>query len=171
MPRNVEIKARVPDRDALREKALGLATSDPVVLHQHDVFYRAARGRLKLRRFPDGTAELIGYERPDAAGPKVSDYAIFRTADGGTLHGILADALGVRGEVVKTRTLLMAGRTRIHLDAVEGLGDFLELEVVLADREDEAAGEAEARALLDRLGVAAGDLVTGAYLDLLEELP
>ena len=34
-----------------------------------------------------------------------------------------------------TRTLLMAGRTRIHLDVVAGLGHFLELEVVLRDGE------------------------------------
>ena len=80
---------------------------------------------------------------------------------------VLAAALPVRGVVRKRRELLLCGRTRIHLDRVEGLGEFLELEVVLAEGEDLAAGEAEARALMARLEVDPGDLVTGAYMDLL----
>jgi adenylate cyclase class IV len=168
MPRNVEIKARVHDLAALREVAAGIATEDPVVLQQHDVFYRVGAGRLKLRRFPDGRSELIRYQRSDASGPKTSDYDIFCTGDGQALHDLLAAALGVRGEVIKTRTLLVAGRTRIHLDRVAGLGDFMELEVVLEEGESSAAGEAEARDLMRRLGVDPDDLVTGAYLDLLE---
>lgn len=170
MPRNVEIKARVRDPAALRAAAEAVATAPPIVLEQHDVFYRVESGRLKLRRFPQGPAELIRYQRADDTGPKTSDYAIFRTDDGAALHALLAAALGIRGEVVKTRTLVMAGRTRIHLDAVRGLGDFMELEVVLAEDEDEAAGEAEARDLMARLGIGPGDLVTGAYLDLIEEI-
>ena len=42
---------------------------------------------------------------------------------------LLTAALGVRGQVIKTRTLYIAGQTRIHIDQVQGLGDFLELEV------------------------------------------
>ncbi|KAG0899736.1 hypothetical protein G6F32_017347 [Rhizopus arrhizus] len=61
----------------------------------------------------------------------------------------------------------MAGRTRIHLDRVEGLGEFLELEVVLRDGESAAAGMEEARTLMDGLGVAPTQLRAGAYLDLL----
>ncbi|HZT56537.1 MAG TPA: CYTH domain-containing protein, partial [Burkholderiaceae bacterium] len=59
------------------------------------------------------------------------------------------------------------GRTRVHLDRVEGLGDFLELEVVLRDDESAADGVAEAHALLRRLRVDAAQLVSGAYVDLL----
>jgi len=168
LPRNVEIKARVRDLAALRAAAVTIATAEPVILHQHDVFYRVECGRLKLRRFPDGPAELIRYHRPDTDGPKTSDYAIFRTDDGRGLHDLLAAALGIRGEVVKTRTLVMAGRTRIHLDEVEGLGDFMELEVVLRDEEDDAVGEAEAGELMEKLGIGPDDLVTGAYIDMLE---
>ena len=168
MPRNVEIKARVRDMTALHAAAAEVATGDSVVLHQHDVFYRVECGRLKLRRFPDGPAELIRYQRPDASGPKTSDYDIFRTDDGQGLHDLLAAALGIRGEVVKKRTLVMAGRTRIHLDEVENLGDFMELEVVLEDDEDDEVGGAEARELMEKLGIGPADLVTGAYLDMLE---
>jgi adenylate cyclase class IV len=71
------------------------------------------------------------------------------------------------GRVRKRRTLLMVGRTRIHLDAVEGLGDYMELEVVLRDGEPDAAGSAEAEALMQALGLAKAPRLAGAYLDLL----
>ena len=71
--------------------------------------------------------------------------------------------------VRKRRLLYVVGRTRIHLDEVEGLGAFLELEVVLADGEEEAEGEAIARHLMGELGVRDEDRVARAYIDLLEE--
>lgn len=168
MAANVEIKARVADPAALRERAVALADWPAQRLEQTDTFFTVPTGRLKLREFGDGTAELIQYERPDADGPKLSRYRRLDVPDPAGLKAALADALGVRAVVVKHRDVLMAGRTRIHLDRVEGLGDFMELEVVLAEGEDLAAGEAEARDLMTRLGIAATDLVTGAYVDLLE---
>ena len=61
--------------------------------------------------------------------------------------------------------LYLAGRTRIHLDAVEGLGEFLELEVVLRDGESAEDGVAEARRIMAALGIGPGHLVEGAYVD------
>ena len=167
MPRNVEIKARVRRPAELHRRAANLADGPPTLIRQRDTFYAAARGRLKLRDFGDGHGELIAYERPDREGPKTSSYLIAPTEDPAALHAALAAALGVRGVVVKERTLLLSGRTRIHLDRVEGLGEFLELEVVLAADEDEAVGRAEAEDLMARLGVAAADLIDRAYIDLL----
>ncbi len=168
MSRNVEIKARLRDPAATAARARELAAAEAVVINQRDTFFACPEGRLKLREFADGRGELIFYRRPDQAGPKVSDYALAPVEDARALLAVLEAALPVRGVVAKRRSLLMCGRTRIHLDEVEGLGSFLELEVVL--RGDEAAtdGEAEARRLLDALGIPARDLVEGAYLDLLE---
>jgi len=164
--RNVEIKARVRDAARLRERALALADGPPELIVQTDTFFAVPSGRLKLRAFADGGGELIFYERPDAAGPKTSRYGIAPVADAAALLAVLAAALPRRGVVRKERELLLAGRTRIHLDRVDALGDFLELEVVLAEGEDAAAGEAEARQLLRRLGIEDADLVSGAYIDL-----
>ena len=72
-----------------------------------------------------------------------------------------------RRRVVKHRTLLLAGRTRIHLDRVQDLGEFLELEVVLRDGEEAGDGVAEARMLMQRLGIRPDQLIECAYLDLL----
>lgn len=167
MARNVEIKARVADLDAVEKQARAIATSGPEEIFQDDTFFRCGRGRLKLRDFGDGTGQLIHYDRADEAGPKLSDYAIAPTDEPAALRDTLARAFEVPGRVVKHRRLYLVGQTRVHLDIVEGLGPFVELEVVLRDSETVEEGMAVARKLLGQLGIAEGQLVTGAYLDLL----
>ena len=167
MARNIEIKARIASVEALLPLALDCADGPAELIAQDDTFFTCATGRLKLRVFADGRGELIAYARPDASGPKTSDYSIAPVADPDALRAALSRALGASGRVVKQRTLLMAGRTRLHLDRVEGLGDFLELEVVLRDGESAHDGAAVAHALLARLQVDASQLVAGAYVDLL----
>lgn len=170
MARNVEIKARFPDdaeADRVGRRACELATAPVESLQQDDSFFRCAQGRLKLRVFADGQGELIAYARADTAGPKTSTYCRTPAADPDGLRAALAASCGLIGRVCKQRRVVLVGRTRIHLDTVEGLGRFLELEVVLRDDEPACDGVDEAEALMTRLGVAPGWLVEGAYLDLL----
>ena len=167
MARNIEIKARVPSLDALLPRVRALADHGPELITQDDTFFACAHGRLKLRVFAPGQGELIAYARPDASGPKACDYLITPVADPKSLRASLSRALGVCGRVVKQRTLFLVGGTRVHLDRVDGLGEFLELEVVLTDDADETLGVAEAHALLRQLQVDASQLVAGAYVDLL----
>ena len=102
------------------------------------------------------------------SGPKRSNYSIFETHDPNGLKNTLSLALGVRGVVRKKRTLYLVGQTRVHLDEVEGLGEFMELEVVLRPGQPDAEGQAIARDLMTRLGVEEKDLLECAYMDLLE---
>ncbi len=170
MARNVEIKARANDFAAQHTRAAALADGPPVLLTQRDIFYRTTHGRLKLR-LEGEHATLIGYARADASGPKLSDYRLYPVAAAEALDECLRQALPVRGIVAKTRTLYLVGQTRIHLDQVEGLGDFLELEVVLRPEQSLAEGQALARTLMDQLGIAETDLLEVAYIDLLDPLP
>ncbi len=169
MPRNIEIKARIESVEALQPRAAAVADHGPTQIAQDDSFYECPNGRLKLRRFGPDSGELIFYRRADEAGPKESFYLRSPTNEPGTLHAVLAAAWGVRGRVVKQRTLYLAGRARIHLDRVRDLGDFLELEVVLADGEPAEAGLQEAHELMARLGVEPSQLIQGAYLDALDQ--
>ena len=137
MPRNVEIKCRVRDLARCRSVASGLASADNreggdgmVVLKQRDVFFRVPSGRLKLRFLRDRPSQLIAYQRGDKSGPKTSDYSIAEVGAPEDMADVLGRALGVLGEVRKTRYLYIVGQTRVHCDSVEGLGDFLELEVI-----------------------------------------
>jgi predicted adenylyl cyclase CyaB len=168
MARNIEIKARAQQFDQLRERAAELSPEAPLIFRQQDFFYDVPRGRLKLRQFDDGTpAELIFYQRDDRDGPKASYYTRSPVTNPEAMHSLLATALTTRGIVTKERHVYITGRTRIHLDRVDGLGDFVELEVVLAQDDDEEDGHAEAHAMFARLGVPESDLVAVAYVDLL----
>ncbi len=171
MPRNIEIKASVDDVAAVTARAATLADSGPTEIFQDDTFFACPNGRMKLRAFSAEKGELIFYQRPDQTGPKESFYVIAPTSCPDELRDALARGYGVIGRVRKRRTLFLAGRTRIHLDRVEGLGDFLELEVVLAENESAEAGRAVAQDLLQKLGVGTEQLVARAYVDLLAQLP
>ncbi len=149
-------------------RASAMATEGPFTLTQDDSFFASPRGRLKLRCMPEG-AELIAYVRADDAGPKLSQYWRSPVPEPESLREALAQTLGLLGRVRKQRLLYLVGRTRVHIDEVEGLGDFLELEVVLRDEESLAEGEHEAQRLLQQLGVPLSDCVTHAYLDLLAQ--
>lgn len=167
MARNVEIKARIDSVDKLLPRAQAIADGGPTEIVQDDTFFSCPNGRLKLRAFSETAGELIFYQRPDQAGPKESSYLISPTASPDTLREVLSLAYGASGRVRKHRTLFMAGRTRIHLDRVEGLGDFLELEVVLSEGETTESGVRVAHELLARLGISPQQLIEGAYVDLL----
>jgi adenylate cyclase class IV len=167
MARNIEIKARIDSVEALLPRAQALADGPPQRIDQDDTFFVCTHGRLKLRDFGDGRGELIHYHRADTDGPKLSDYVRVATSEPAALREALARAQGVLGRVRKTRLLLLVGQTRIHLDRVESLGDFMELEVVLRDEQPFEDGEPVAEALMQQLGVAPGQRLAGAYLDLL----
>jgi adenylate cyclase class IV len=167
MARNVEIKASVGDLAPVEARARAIATRGPEDLVQDDTFFRCASGRLKLREFGDGRGELIHYARADEAGPRVSDYSIAPTASPAELRATLARAFGILGRVTKRRRLYLVERTRIHLDSVDGLGAFVELEVVLRETESPQDGRVVAEEMMKRLGIGPEQLVTGAYLDLL----
>ncbi|XP_069485561.1 uncharacterized protein [Ambystoma mexicanum] len=167
MPSNVEIKASVKNLELLMSKAQSLSGSHGERITQRDTFFIVPRGRLKLRDFMNGHGQLIFYERPDLDGPKLSNYSISATADPTGLATVLSESLGVRGVVMKERQLFMVGQTRIHVDRVEGLGHFLELEVVLTDGQSPVEGEAIAQSLMKELGIQPDALITGAYIDLL----
>ena len=167
MARNVEIKARVTDLTALEASVQTIADSGPVEIFQDDCFFQSPEGRLKLRDFGDGRGELIYYQRPDQSGPKHCHYEIAPTDQPDQLRLVLALAWGEAGRVRKNRRLYLIGRTRIHLDQVEGLGDFMELEVVLNDDEFTASGQQEADGLMAELGISAADLVDCAYVDMI----
>jgi predicted adenylyl cyclase CyaB len=167
MARNIEIKARLDSLDGMAAKVAALADQGPIEIWQDDTFFACARGRMKLRTFSPREGQLIFYRRPDQAGPKESFFVISPTASPDSLREALILAYGQAGRVRKHRTLYLVGRTRVHLDQVEGLGPFLELEVVLADGERPEAGVEEARRLMASLGIPESRLVEEAYVDLL----
>jgi len=168
MATNIEIKARVDDFEALKARAESLSDRPLKIIPQEDTFFNTGKGRLKLRIQAPDVGYLIYYERQDQGGPKRSDYHLAETHDPDNLKTALSLAYGIRGVVKKTRYLYLVGQTRIHLDEVEGLGYFMELEVVMRANQEDAEGQAIAEDLMRRLGVREEALIEGAYMDMLE---
>ena len=172
MPRNIEIKTRIDSVNALLPRAQAVSGGELETIHQDDTFFRVPHGRLKLREFADGSAELIHYHRPDSGEAKASDYVRLAVPDAAALREALARGCGLLGRVRKTRWLLLANdgafRTRIHLDRVEGLGEFMELEVVLQDGQRDADGADAAERLMAALGLGDAPRLAGSYYDLLQ---
>ena len=169
MPTNIEIKFRVGSLAAIEEKAAAIASSGPELIIQEDIFFPVASGRLKLRKFADGDAELIGYHRDDSDTVRESSWMAYRSTDPNQLHCVLERTLGSGLTVRKSRTLYMVDNTRIHLDHVECLGEFVELEVVLPDSQESSAvqGEEIANRLIRLLKLDGEERISVAYVDLL----
>ncbi len=169
MPANIEIKARATNFLEIKKRARTLSDKPVETIPQEDIFFNVPQGRLKLRILGANNAQLIYYTRPDQEGPKRSDYHIAHISDPENLKRVLELAYGIRGVVKKTRYLYLVGQTRVHLDDVEGLGQFMELEVVMREGQSDAEGQEIAEGLMTSLGVERSDLLEGAYMDMLEK--
>jgi predicted adenylyl cyclase CyaB len=166
---NVEVKARARDPAHLRRILEGLCTTPAEAILQEDIFFfQTGKGRLKLRIIGADHGELIYYERDNVAGPKRSNYLITPCADPTSLRVLLSTAMGTRGCVTKQRLLYRIGNTRVHLDQVDGLGSFVELEVVLNESQTCEEAKSIAEEIMKQLGICETDLVEEAYIDLLE---
>jgi adenylate cyclase class IV len=164
---NVEWKAKARDPNRQQTLAARLADGPSEILEQVDTFFPVPHGYLKLRQFSVERGELIHYFRPVQFGPKLSKYSLVPTDQPGALRDCLVQALGMLGEVRKRRTVFIVGQSRIHLDEVERLGNFLEVEVVLHAEQIVAEGERIATALRRDLEVQEEDLIDVAYIELL----
>jgi homotetrameric cytidine deaminase len=161
--RNVELKALDPDPARSLAVCRELGAEDRGVLRQRDTYFRARSGRLKLREEEPGGAVLIQYDRPDAAQARESRYRLTRVEDPDELRASLDAALGTLVVVDKERHLLLWDGVRIHLDTVQGLGSFVELEGV-APPESDLEPEREKVARLQReLGIE--EVLTDSYSD------
>jgi predicted adenylyl cyclase CyaB len=170
MPRNIEIKAKVHNSNHLRLLIENIAGTPVQLIFQEDIFFNSHSGRLKLRILSPDRGELIYYQRPDQNGPKESNYIISPTTEPHSLKKVLTSAYGVRGIIQKQRELYRVGQTRIHLDRVEGLGEFLELEFVMQKGQTDAEGMETLEYLMDKLGIERKDLINCAYIDLLSQM-
>ncbi len=167
----VEIKARCSDHENVRRKLKEWGAKFLGRETQVDIFYHVPRGRLKLRR-SESENLLIGYERPDIRGPKHCRVNLYACGDAEALDRVLADCLGRKVVLKKEREHYILGNVKFHLDHVEQLGTFLEIEVLGKRGVDKVSDlMAICHDFMNRCGVKPEDLVEQAYADLLEELP
>ena len=164
--KNLEFKANCNSLDLLRQRLDNLQAEHRRTMKQIDTYFNVPQGRLKLREINTHEAELIYYERSDLAESRYSNYQICDIPEPMAFKQIATMALGVKGVVEKQRELWMFGDTRIHLDEVKNLGQFVELETVIHSQ-TEAEAQMEHQLVKDTLGIREGDLVSVSYSDLI----
>ncbi len=161
--RNVELKAIDPDPRASLEVCRALGADDRGTIVQRDTYFAVARGGLKLREEKPGRPHLIQFERADEPRQRESRYRIIEVGDGPALCAALDATIGIRAVVLKRRRLLLWQSVRIHLDEVEQLGSFVELEAVAPPDSDLAHEHKLIAELRDALGIADERLVALGY--------
>jgi adenylate cyclase, class 2 len=165
--RNIELKARLRDRNEALGACKTLNAAYQGDIHQVDTYFHVPQGRLKLREADPGRDELVFYRRPDVAGPKGCDYILEPVNR--TIKPFLAEALGVLAVVDKVRTLYLWENVRIHLDDVRNLGAFIEFEAVLSDEYDDQDGCNKLQQLIHQFDLRNEDQMEVSYLDLIME--
>ncbi len=163
--RNIELKASDPDPERSLAVVLGLGARDRGVLRQRDTYFRVNRGRLKLREEEPGGATLVQYDRVDADEARVSSYRLVPIEDPRKLCDALEASLGTLAVVEKARHLLLWQSVRIHLDRVEGLGNFVELEGVATQDSDLADELDRVTRLTEALEIAPERILRNSYSD------
>ena len=167
----VEIKARCSDQESVRRKLEDWGARSQGIQTEVDIFYNVPHGRLKLRH-SESEKMLIGYQRPDVGGPKHCLVNLYPCGDTEALDRLLSASLGRKLVLEKQRERYILDNVRFHLDRVERLGTFLEIEVLGRRGVDEVEDlRAVCRDLMNKCAVQPEDLVEQAYADLLEELP
>ena len=163
---NVEIKARCADLASAKKIALGLGAQFAGELQQTDTYFNVARGRLKLREINGRESQLIYYERPDESAARLSNYHIFPVTNPELLKAMLNGALGIWRVIEKQRELYWFENVRIHLDHVEGLGDFIEFEGILESADQTREVQGKVAKLQQNFHISSSDLIGLSYSDL-----
>lgn len=124
---NIEVKARCNNGEFianyLKEHNAHFKGTD----HQTDTYFNVAKGRLKLR---EGNIEnnLIYYERDNDPHARESNFQLVNVPDAKGLKDVLSRSLHVKIVVQKRREIYFIENVKVHLDEIEGLGTFVEIE-------------------------------------------
>ena len=164
---NIELKARYPDREKAIRICERLGARFVHSERQRDTYFSTGAYRMKLRESSLGKHWMIWYSRPDDLQARKSSYRLLPVADPAEKRRIFGDTMGVKAEVEKARHLYVFGSTRIHIDYVEGLGDFIEFEYLVGEKAPEAKGHEVIADLRDEFDINDEDLIAGSYSDLI----
>jgi adenylate cyclase, class 2 len=166
----IEIKAKCSGQSNARKVLQEHSAVFKGVDHQVDTYFNVTEGRLKLR---EGKIEnfLIHYNREDQQGPKRSDVLLYKSEPGSSLKNILIKALGVLTVVDKTREIYFINNVKFHLDNIEGLGSFIEIEAIGTDGSiDPEQLQSQCRYYMELLNISDNDLISRSYSDLMMHL-
>lgn len=165
----VELKARVDDLTAFRNKLIRYGAKQKGVFHQIDTYYEVPKGRLKLREVEGkADAELIYYERENVTVPKRSSIFILTIPKPQTFKQILERIMKITTIVDKVREIYLYESIQVHLDRVKSLGSFIEFELVSSqDADQQKKDQLRLEKLREKLDISPERLERLSYSDLI----
>lgn len=165
--KNIELKIVLSDPKAVINELKKAKAKFSGKLIQTDTYYNCRKGRLKLREINRKSFELIYYERPDTKKSKVSGYQVLpiRISQLKNIKHILNRALGEKIIKKKERNLWLYKNTRIHIDKVKNLGNYLELETVV--KKGISIAKKEHQEIINLIGISNAKKIDVSYSDLL----
>jgi len=166
----IEIKAKCENLSIIREKLKKLGAKKIGVFKQVDTYFNVKKGRLKIREVRElNKSKIVYYLRPDVKGPKRSDIIILELDKkyANELKKVLAKAVGVKIVVRKLREIYKYLGAQIHLDEVEDLGYFVEIELPIPSANSFESYKNIVKSIIKELGISEQDLIEGSYSDLL----
>jgi adenylate cyclase class 2 len=162
--RNVEFKAELRDPNLAASIALALGARHVGTLEQTDTYFKVARGRLKKRETTGEETEWILYHRPDNATTKISEFTLYGEEEAAERFG--KSAMPVWVVVKKHRELFLLDNVRIHLDAVEHLGNFLEFEALVRPGRGKVKCDEAVKRLRAEFAPVLGGAIATSYSDM-----
>ena len=168
--KNIELKLVIKDFRSISKLLKKNGAKHIERLSQVDTYFNCPNGRLKIREMNGKRDELIFYNRPDRNGSKVSDYQRRELTQKQCkeINKVNKEKFGVMVVVKKKRNLWVYGHTRVHLDQVQKLGNFLELETV-AKQISLHQAKKEHRNVIKLLNLAGYKCLSKSYSEMLLE--
>lgn len=168
--KNFEIKARSNRNKELHQILINELNAEYIGCdNQVDTYFNVPKGRLKHRR---GNIEnsLIYYERSDEAKSRESKITLEKLESNNNLDKVLGASIGVMKVVDKKRKIFFVDNVKFHLDTVEGLGEFLEIEAI-DSRGDSSLEKLKSQCdhYIQRLGIEEADFESQSYSDLVTQ--
>ncbi|MBW2990668.1 class IV adenylate cyclase [Candidatus Woesearchaeota archaeon] len=166
---NIEIKAKHDNikhvRYLLKQNKAKFIGKD----HQIDTYFKVPSGRLKIR---EGNIEhsLIYYEREDIKGPKHSKVTLVDLEPKSNLKDLFMKIFRPLVVVDKKREIYFIDNVKFHIDSVNELGEFIEIEAI--DKEGKIGLETltnQCKQYIDLFEIKNKNLIDKSYSDLLLE--
>ena len=166
---NIEFKAQCNNPERIKKILTSRNADYKGVDCQVDTYFKVNTGRLKLR---EGEIEraLIYYSRKDTKEPKQSNVTLLPidSKSSTILKEILTNSLGILVIVAKQRSIYFIENIKFHIDTVEELGSFIEVEAIDVDGTIGIEKlQEQCQAFLKLFEISKEDLIPTSYSDLL----
>ena len=178
--RYLSVKVRVQSEEAIQWALFALTDSLGHLTTSEEIFFRVPQGQLKLRlahpgkdigelisfrTCPPSTADIPTAKAKMAATPNFFECRISKVPEAAQLRHTLNLCMEELAVIRKKRRTFNLGPVNFHLDSVEGLDSFLDIEIHPGgDSDDKLVAKAEE--LLKQLGISSRAQIAHSYLEL-----